>query len=873
LNHVTEALAPTDLNNCDIEPIRTPGSVQSYGALLVIEPKSFLIQRAAGATMALLGHVPADLLGRDFTLLIGADNIARLQRFIGANDIVRPMHLLRFCAVVEGCMLDMSVHRVGVHLVFEFEQADSADLSAINPLAMVQAMLAGVDDATQLADFCQSATDQVRRVSGYDRVMVYRFLPDDSGWVFAESKDEGVEPYLGLRYPASDIPKQARALYLANWLRIIADVDDVRSPIVSSEDVSTLTPLDMSHATLRTASPIHLEYLRNMGVAATMTISIIKGDRLWGLIACHHRSPKCLPRDVRAACELFGNMFAFQLEARERAESLEYRHRSSSIHSALVSRMAQQDNLGEGLVGERPSLLDYIDAAGVVVIVDGHYEAMGQTPRESQVRALVSWLDENKPEGFYATDSLSRDYDLGRDFAIDGSGVIAISASRQPSDYILWFRPEVIETVRWAGDPNKPVEVGPFGDRLTPRKSFEAWSKSVRLQAKPWTQNEIDAAAEMRTSLLQVVLRRIDQIARERGIAQERHEIMLAELNHRVKNTLSTIQALARYTSKSASTLEDYVLNFERRILSMAASHALLSDTSWEKISLSAIIKAQLAPYLQKGNIEIDGPDVQILVIAATPLGIVLHELATNAAKHGALSTNGRVVIGWTIVGDDYSPTLQLTWRESGGPAVQKPTRVGFGTFALEKILPFQCGGKTDIRYEPGGVECDMELSAETFRATVSTSGDQIAPLTDMATTKILIVEDEAFIAFTLQQAVRDMGFVPVGPVSRVHAATVIARSENLAGAILDINVAGEFIWPVAQILQDRDIPFLFLTGYSAVTLTNLAFSDVLILSKPFTQEDVTHGLQSLLEQHSMAEGDHSRDTHAPRAENVATAA
>ena len=403
------------------------------------------------------------------------------------------------------------------------------------------------------------------------------------------------------------------------------------------------------------------------------------------------------------------------------------------------------------------------------------------------------------------------------------------------------FAPELIESVRWAGDPKKPVEVGPHGDRLTPRKSFDEWVQSVRYEAKPWTENEIEAATHMRVSLLEVVLRRIDQVARERAIAQGRHETMVAELNHRVKNKLATIQALARYTHKSADSLTAYVTDFDKRIQAMATSHNLLSEAAWGKTDLRTIIAAQLDPYGSAKNIVLDGPDVSMLTLASAPLGMVLHELATNAAKYGALSTTGQVQVEWDVANVRGENKLAIRWREYGGPPVTKPKREGFGTFTLKNIIPFQCGGQTDIRYAPKGVECDINLGADCFVGESELNGsadDQAAHAANETQQsdkhRLLVVEDEAMIAFMIEQIVLDAGYEVVGPVSRLDAAMKVATSQKLSAALIDVNLAGDLTWPLARLLKERGVPFTFMTGYARSGVLDDEFSDALVLGKPF---------------------------------------
>ena len=836
----TEAV---DLTNCDREPIHIPGSVQPHGVMLVIDPASQAIAQAAGPTLQLLGFAIEDLLGRPLADRLPADGLRRLEGLLGTAEHPRPLHLLDFCECVEDRPLDASVHHSGGQMVLELELAARSDPRSRDPLAIVQEMLSGLNETGSIVEFCQEAAKRLRRATAYDRVMVYRFLPDGSGSVVAEDCEAGMEPYLGLRYPASDIPLQARALYARSWLRIIGAVDYEPAPLMPALNPQTMRPLDMSHATLRSVSPIHLQYLKNMGVSASMSISVMRGGDLWGLVVCHHRTPLFPKRHLRAACELFGQLASFQLEARERAEALEYRHQANAVHAMLVGRMLRADDLASGLTEERPTLLDYLESDGVAVLIDGNYSSTGRCPRESQVRALAAWLDRRSTEGLFFTDALSEVYEPGREFAADASGVLSIAASRNPTDYILWFRPELVETVHWAGNPEKPVERASDNERLTPRKSFETWSQRVRQRSKPWNVNEIEAAGALRLSLLEIVLRRLDQVATARAQAERRHQTMIAELNHRVKNTLATIQALAHHTKRTSSSLEAYVKSFEQRIQAMSSSHNLLTDASWERLPLKKIVEAQVKPYAASGNVFIDGPPVDMDPRSVAPIGMMLHELATNAAKYGALSGAGSVSVTWSLLGEPGDQRLELHWRESGGPPVRSPTREGFGAFTLRRLVPFQVGGGAVLRYDVAGFECDVTLDSQAFlpsRPIVDEAG--LAP----DAPSVLVVEDEALVAFQVERVARSLGWRVVGPINRVALAETVARTEPLDGAILDVNVGGELIWPVAALLRARGVPMLFATGYDRSKIMIPEFAETPTIGKPFEDRAMAELITSL---------------------------
>lgn len=467
-----------DLTNCDREPIHMPGAILPHGVLLALDAKSLEILQVAGDTAGLFGMATEAILGRSPDQLLRPDQIARLRAMSHGSDLGKPRHLLDpAMRITPDHPMDASIHRVGNTLVLEFEAADPADPHIHDPLASVQGMLNGLVSSATLQAFCQTAAEHVRAVAGYDRVMVYRFQPDESGWVFAEACGERHAPFLDLHYPASDIPKQARALYLKSWLRLITSVDYEPALLVPALDPRSGTPLDMSHATLRDVSPIHREYLRNMGVGASMSISIIVQGRLWGLFACHHDTPRNLPRHLRAICELFGATFSLQLEARERAEHFEARLASRKQLQAIMRSLASGDDYGASLMAQADELRTYIDAVGlalqtsgkggVAIRVDNGVKSVGETPNNEQIAALTDWLTTrmDDTDGVFATDSLAELWPPATDFTGVGSGLIALSISVEPRDFLLWFRPETLRTVNWAGNPAKPVAEGPNGDR------------------------------------------------------------------------------------------------------------------------------------------------------------------------------------------------------------------------------------------------------------------------------------------------------------------------------------------------------------------------------------------------------------------------
>ena len=541
-----------DITNCDREPIHIPGSVQPHGALLALDPEELQIVQAGGNTIQILGVEPIELLQRNIADWFAPERVAYLRTLLdNEGPMMRPVHAFTIASKQGWETVDTFVYRSGKLVVVELEPV--RENSPEDTLALVQAMLARVQQAGTPQEFCQRLAEEVRRVSGFDRVMVYRFLPDGSGVVDAEARGDGVESFLGLHYPASDIPRQARELYLNNWIRLIPDARYTPEPIVPADDPRNGAPLDLSHSLIRSVSPMHLEYLANMGVVASMSLSIIMDGRLWGLIACHHRTPRFLSHRLRMGFELFAQMASAKLETKVDAEEFEAQLRSKRIHEELLRRMSGEADLAEGLTRYKPNLLDYIPAEGVGLWLDNHYTALGQTPQTEQVASLVAWLNETTAEGVFRTDRLPLLYPPAAAFANVASGLIALSVSRTPRDYVLWFRPEVIRTVTWAGDPNKPVEDVAGGQRISPRKSFSSWRESVSSHSHPWRNVEVEAVKTLRLSLMEVILRRIDQVARGREEARLKQAALSAELDRLLEQWQAVAAELKEEAQRRAS--------------------------------------------------------------------------------------------------------------------------------------------------------------------------------------------------------------------------------------------------------------------------------------------------------------------------------
>lgn len=505
---VASSLPPDVLADCADEPIRIPGAIQPQGALLRLEEPGLVCRQVSANVAEFLGVAPGETLDRPLDEVC-PELAAAIARAV-ADDADPTAAILRVPAGPrQDAALDVVLHRTEAGLIAEIERAPDGLIGPHH--RRLQRLFADLRAAPDLRAAQERAARGVAELTGFERVMVYRFHSDWHGEVVAEHRAAEVESYLGLHFPAGDIPEQARELYARSWLRVIPDATYSPVPLVPERVSPTDAPLDLSGAWLRSVSPVHLEYLRNMNVGASMSISIIIDDRLWGLVACHHRAAHAVPAITRAACELFGQVFSLEIGARQEAQRLAEHVEASAIQTRFFDEIARESNVIDALVKFTPRLLEFMDAGGAAIHVNDRTTLLGRTPPAEDVAALVRWLGTQTLRPALVTDSLGARYPAARAWADVGSGLLAVRLSRVEPHFVLWFRPEVVSTVAWAGPPEK---VEGEDRRLHPRTSFAAWRETVRGRSAPWREAEVHGARELVQAINALVLRRTERLLR-----------------------------------------------------------------------------------------------------------------------------------------------------------------------------------------------------------------------------------------------------------------------------------------------------------------------------------------------------------------------
>jgi two-component system, chemotaxis family, sensor kinase Cph1 len=529
----TTAAAPgralPDLTICDREPIHIPGSIQPHGILFSLSGTDLRISAISANVAHHLGQTPDELLDAPMARLFDPGSITAIAETAahGAGGSPRLVRLQARGGASRNWRAFVHATSSGVILEAKLPPPQS-DLGVLDFLENYHASTQRLQEARDVRAICTCLAEEVRRLTGYDRVKVYRFAANWNGEVIAESNAGTLPSYLGLHFPASDIPAQARALYARNPERQIPDVNYVPVPLISLGN----EPVDLSQAMLRSVSPVHIEYLRNMQVGASMSVSILRQGALWGLVACHHRAAHYVPPEVRQATTLLAQLASWQLGVAEETDIVRRSVGVKAIEALLLKETTAGHDYREALLAQSNALLDLLQASGFALSYGSAVTTIGRTLPEGELDELLTWLA-GKDTPLFETDNLEADY-AGACGRPEAAGLVAVGLGGSPRNLMVWFRPEIAQAVTWGGDPSKPVEAPADPDRLHPRKSFASWREEVRGHSQPWVRHEIAAAHQLRDVTVDIILR---------------HSVKLEELNADLLRTNEELEAFAYVAS------------------------------------------------------------------------------------------------------------------------------------------------------------------------------------------------------------------------------------------------------------------------------------------------------------------------------------
>ncbi|GFE68027.1 ATP-binding protein [Chroococcus sp. FPU101] len=546
-----------NLHQYESQQLHTPGSIQPYGILFSLTEPDLRITHVSQNIQYFLGIKPQNLLNQPLKKLLNPSQLQNINQTLSQTTRINNSHQISLTTSAGTKEFHGIAHRLADTITVELEPKTVEESENLPDFfAWVSNALANLQKTSRLKEFLQLVASEVKNITQFDRVMVYQFDSQDAGEVVAEAKNENLYPYLGLHFPAPDIPPESRKLYLECRLRYIPDMTAPPIDILAAPDAAHSQTLDLTSVSLRSVESCCVEYHHNMGVAALLVISLIKDGKLWGLISCHNYTPKTLPYPVRVACDLLGQFASLELANKIAQEELDDKVKLQSLHSEVLEVMAKKENFKDALLSPELGLLKLANAQGAAISLDDEMVVVGNTPSQEAINQLIEWIEPQINDSLFYTDSISKLYPGAAFYKNVASGVLLLRISQTRRYYIIWFRPEVIQTVNWAGNPLESIQVGADGNLvMSPRKSFALWQETVRFVSKPWKNSELESAIEFRNAIIGLILTQADELAKLNQ-ELERSNLELASFAFAASHDLK--EPLRGIHNYSVFLLEDY---------------------------------------------------------------------------------------------------------------------------------------------------------------------------------------------------------------------------------------------------------------------------------------------------------------------------
>ncbi|GHA62168.1 GAF domain-containing protein [Pontibacter akesuensis] len=499
-----------DSEFCGSIPLHLVNLIQPHGVLLVLDSETLSIRQASENVEQYLGIGLEELLEHELAAFVPQKNVEEIKLKIKANSNHDKIPLsLTFQVNGENVAFTALVHPKEEYVLVELEEAEKAvdEVPFIGLYQHIKYLTSLFKQAESSEATAQLAANELKKLTGFDRVLVYQFDPQWNGIVIAQAKEAGMDDYMGLRFPASDVPKQSRDLYFRNPYRLIPTRDYAPVRLIPIVNPLTQRFTDLSDCNLRSVATVHLEYLKNLGIQASMSLPLIINNQLWGLISCHNIAAKNPSYEMRSALELLSGILSAQLASQENEQAILLRVQLRSIHARLLEQLYSNQNFADGVLSGSTNIQDLLSLSGAAVLYEGGIWTSGETPHHQEMKELVSWIRRNKGTSLFATANLGKDYSRSVAYKDVASGVVALPINAEQGEYILGFRSEVLQTISWGGDPNNAIQMEADGKTYHPRNSFATYQETVKHTSLPWKEEELEAAEVLRSAVLEKIIR------------------------------------------------------------------------------------------------------------------------------------------------------------------------------------------------------------------------------------------------------------------------------------------------------------------------------------------------------------------------------
>lgn len=499
-----------DSEFCGSIPLNFINSIQPHGLLIGVQKDSWKVIQVSENISQILNIAPKNILHQPFSAMLADNQLENIQARLKEWPVAERVPLNISLQSKEKTVHFSSVmHTYEQFYLIELLEVNEHEMniSFMEVYQKIKYISLALKDADSLKAIGEIAVEEIKKLSGFDKVMLYKFDRQWNGTVIAEARAEDMVSYLDLRFPASDIPRQSRELYLRNPHRLIPDTNFTPAKLVPVINPITHSFTDLSACNLRAVPKVHVEYLNNMGVEASMSVPIILHNQLWGLISCHHKTPKFPGVEILSAIELLATLISSSIASKETENSLKYKQKVDGLKINIFEQLYEKNDLISSISSNADNMLELFKADGLSLVLDDKIINTGNTPDDKQIQGIVKWLKRYQEEKVFTTQALPEIYEPAYAYKDISSGLMALNITHTHENYFLVYRPEVIQTVAWGGNPNEAINFEDDGKTYHPRNSFRVWKETVSHTSALWHKEEIEAADNLRIAMIEKLVK------------------------------------------------------------------------------------------------------------------------------------------------------------------------------------------------------------------------------------------------------------------------------------------------------------------------------------------------------------------------------